>query len=824
MHCRHEKAMKKSVLSLLPLFLFHAVFAQFVGNQGGTDKVRSYIGDDAWVPREHNVDFLHLRLELAFEPQNGLVIGKATHRFLPLRQRVDSVWLDGPGITIKNCTVNGKAAKVRTEKDGSWIFPATALAWGERDSMTVEYTANPRRGLYFVGWNDPQNLSRKQIWSQGQGIDNRNWIPMYDEMNDKMTTELIVTFDDKYKVLSNGVKLKEKDNKNGTKTWHYRMNKPHAPYLIMLGIGIYEVKETKSASGVPMYLWYYPDWKDRVEIAYKSSEKMMDFFEKEIGVKYPWESYSMIPVQEFMYGAMENTTATVFGDFLFVDEGSNWDRSFIGVNAHELAHQWFGDYVTARCDAHHWLQESFATYYNQMYEREEYGMDYFDWSRREAQNNALNESNKNLLPVAHSESGSVRHYPKGAFVLNMLKYVLGSRETYNKVIKYYLEKHPYQNVDSEDLLVAVHEVTGMSLDWFWEQWIYHGGEPAYNVAAADITDSRGAQLTQFTVEQTHKTSETVGLFKMPIWFEVYYTDGSSDRRQVWIENKNHVVNIINPSGKKVEYVLFDPNNEVLKSVTFEKPWAWLKMQAQKAKSMLDRYDALVAMRNIPLAQKRDLLQQLYAREQFHAIKGEVIRQLAADTDPNSRNLLREAMKGGDANIHKHLVSAIGSPIPADLAKDYEALLKSPSYDVKAQALEKLCFDFPASAQQYLDQVKDVVGANGRVVEIKRLEIAAAKSGDVVAHQDLVKYSSVSYEFRTRINAMQALKRLAYFDSALLVNLADAAVSSNGKLAGPAKDLLLYFYEQDRYRRQIRDFVDKGERAAWKTEALKKLLN
>ncbi len=168
-----------------------------------------------------------------------------------------------------------------------------------------------------------------------------------------------------------------------------------------------------------------------------------------------------------MFGAMENTTATVFGDFYLVDPRGVKDRNYIAVNAHELAHQWFGDYVTARTDADVWLQESFATYYNQMYEREVFGEDYFNWSRRGAENAAIDESLKNKFGVANSQSGGVRIYGKGAFVLNMLKQVVGGREAYNKAIKYYLEKHPYHNVDTHDLLIAFEESTGMELNWFW---------------------------------------------------------------------------------------------------------------------------------------------------------------------------------------------------------------------------------------------------------------------------------------------------------------------------------------------------------------------
>lgn len=818
--------MKKTGLLLLSGFLPMLLSAQFVGHSGGTDKTRNYIDDAAWAPRDHTVDFINMRLDVSFEPQQGLVKGKVTHRFTPLRPSVDSLWLDGPGIVIKSAELNGKAVKYRTEKEGTWFFAPQSLKWGERDSLSLVYEATPRHGLYFIGWNDPANLSRKQIWSQGQGIDNRNWIPMYDEMNDKITTEVTVTFDAAYKVLSNGVKLKEKVNKDGTKTWQYRMSKPFAPYLVMLGIGMYEIKETKSASGVPMYLYYYPDWKDRVEATYQHSEQMMDFLEKETGIKYPWDSYSMIPVQEFMYGAMENVTATVYGDFLCVDDRSNWDRSFIGVNAHELAHQWFGDYITARSDAHHWLQESFATYYNQMFEREVYGMDYFDWARRDAQNSSVNESQKNVLPVAHSEAGSVRHYPKGAFVLNMLKYVVGGREPFNRAIKHYLETHPYTNVDSHDLLIAFEETTGMSLDWFWDEWVYRGGEPAYAVSAADITDSRGVQMTQFTVEQAHKTSDVVGLFKMPIWFEVNYTDGTSDRKMVWVENKNTVVNIVNASNKKIDYVLFDPNNEVLKSVTFVKPAGWLKSQAIKAKNMLDRYDALVAMRELPLAQKRDVLIESFNKETFQGIKGEVVRQLINDTDPAARALIRSALNSTDPNVQKAVISNT-STIPADLAKDWEKLLESPSYEAVASALDKLCFQFPDNRKMYLDKVKDVVGATGRLVEIKRLELTSqttsgAQTGEI--YLKLVGYTSQSYEFRTRVNAMQALKRLDYFDATMMQNLLDAVVSPNGRLAGPATDVLTYFYNQDRYRKTVRDYVNGKTWPDWQKEIVMKIVN
>ncbi len=796
--------MKKIFSFAFTVFSVAIASAQFVVPVTAVGEKRSYLDDGAWAPREHNVDFTHMNLNVSFDVAAGLVKGKVTHRFTPLQAKVDSIWIDGPGIKILTATVNGKTAVVKTEEQGFWIMTGRTLVPLEKDSMTLTYEATPRHGLYFIGWNDPAGLSRKQIWSQGQGIDNRHWIPFYDEMNDKITTEMTVTFDEKYKVLSNGTKMSEKVNKDGTKTWRYQLSKPYAPYLVMLGIGDYEIKETKSKSGVPMHLYYYPEWKDRVEATYAYSEQMIDFFEAEIGVKYPWPSYSQIPVQEFMYGAMENVTATIYGDFLFVDERSNWDRGYVAVNAHELAHQWFGDYITAKSDAHHWLQESFATYYDYLFERSVFGEDHFNWQRREAQNAALAEGEKNNLPVAHSQSGNARHYPKGAFVLNMLKNVVGGREVYNRAIKHYLDKHAYGNVTSEDLLSSFQETTGMSLVWFWDQWIYRGGEPSYVVSVSPLTS--GKNFTRFSVSQEQSISDVSGLFKMPIWFEVHYTDGTADRKMQWITGKNEIVDVPNPSNKTIAYTLFDPNNEVLKKVRFNKSFEVLEQQALNAASMLDRYDALVAMRSMSPDKKREALKKVYAKETFQYTKSEIIRQLIDDKDPASRAIVRSAIVDKDVLLHKAVITNT-TTIADDMRADYEKLLVSPSYDVVAATLDKLSFQFPENTNAYLETTKGVIGTAGRNVEIKWLEIKS-KTGamDQASLDKLVSFTSMSYEFRTRVNAAQALRRLDYFNEVMMKNLFSAMVSPNTRLANPSGEVLNTFYNQSRYRRMISDYM------------------
>ncbi len=795
-------------------------------------KTRSYVADPELSPRDHNLDFTNLRLNVSFEPTKGLVKGKVTLVFNTLRQTTDSIWLDGIKMTVKKITVNGKDSKYRVDSAGITIYPAITLGWETKDSMEVTYECTPRKGIYFIGWNDTNNINRKEIWTQGEGVDNRHWIPMYDGFNDKLITETTVIFDKYYEVLSNGTKLSVKDNGDGTKTWHYKMSHPHDAYLIMLGIGKYAIDERKSKSGVPLHLYYYPEWKDRVNATYKYSAEMIDFFEKEIGVKYGWESYSQIPVEDFMYGAMENTTATIYGDFYMVDDRSYLDRFYVGVNAHELAHQWFGDMITCRTGSSMWMHENFATYYSALFDKEVFGKDYFDWDRRGFQNAAIDANSKDHYPIASSMGGGTRNYPQGAFVLNMLKYVVGGREMYNKAIKYYLEKHKYENVDAHDLLISFEESTGMSLDWFWEEWYLKSGQPEYSITysekekSTDFTVLQTQELTELTgLSASHDGSTPAGLFKMPIWFEVHYTDGTTDKKQVWIEKQNQTVSVPNPSGKEVGFVLFDPDNQVMKTVSFHKPFEMLKAQSLHAENMLDRLDAVEAMKAIDLNTKRNTLIEVFNKETFQAVKVAIVAQLIKDTNSSSKALIKSAIHDRDVMVRKSTLSNI-TIIPSDLIPDYEKMLGDSSYDIIVSTLTLLNSNNPNKLPQYLETTKGITGTLGRNVEIKWLELSASSSPGIENSftAKLVQYSSNSYEFRTRVNAMQALKRLDYFNSNLLGSLLDAIPSSNGRLAGPATEVLQYFYGQDRYKKTISDYVNSHKWEGWQLAAIKKIVN
>ncbi len=768
-------------------FLILVLLLQF--SKGFAQQLSTYFEDKGKAPRAHNVDMLNLLLEVKFDTKIGKVFGKVTHTFQPLQKNVDTLFLDAPGITVQSVMMNNISLKFTSVPTGITIYFAQKLDWNQKYNIEITYEVQPKKGIYFIGWNDPKQINRKQIWTQGQSTDHRYWIPMYDGLNDKVTTEMKITFDKNYNVLSNGALITKKENKEEqTFTWHYKLDKPHPSYLMMLAIGDYKIHTMQSKRGVKLNLWYYPDWEDRVKYAYMYSDEMMDFMERETGVLYPWgNTYSQVPVQDFMYGAMENTTATVFGDFVFTDRRAFYDNNYINVNTHELAHQWFGDLVTARSATHHWLQESFATYYGALFEKYKFGDDYYAWIRKNQGERAFYASRKNDFPVAHSDAGSERHYPKGAVVLAMLKYVIGEEE-FNKSIQAYLTRHAFRNAETSDLLNAFHETLGVDLSWFWEQWLYRGGEPVYTVSYSS-NERNGKKFTDFIVQQTHVQSATVGLFKMPIVFQVHYTDGTMSEQKVWVEKQTELVAIENPANKKIAFTLFDPNNEVVKRVNFDKSTEELMLQAEKAPFMIDRWMALVQLDKIAASEKRELYLRILKTPQFEGVHSEIMRQMAAN-DPEIAII---GLQSSDIHVRKAAVTHLKTITPAQK----EILIRffkeeESSYDLLSGSLSLLVKNDPANVKKYLAMSSDFIGT-GRSFRIKWLELGIENGYHKSLFTDeLIELTSSSYEFRTRLNAMEALVRLNICNPLIAKNMQEASLSYNARLAYGAKNLIQSF--------------------------------
>lgn len=780
-------------------------------------------------PREHPIDMQFMSVKLRFLPEQGLVKGMVTHVFTPLRKTVDSIIFDAIDITIKEAMHNGKPVRYRNTGNTIIVYPLN-MHWNSTDSISFVYESSPRKGLYFIGWNDTTKRSRTQIWSQGQGIDNRAWIPMYDEMNDKYITETITTFDKEYQVLSNGDLLSAKDNSDGTKTWHYRINKPHAPYLLTLIVGKFAIEKRTSTSGIEHQLYYYPEFPERVEPTYRFSTEMMDWLESYIGIPYPWKTYAQAMVQDFTFGAMENTTATTFGDFSFVDTRGFKDRSYIATNVHELTHQWFGDFITARSQQHVWLQESFATFYPKYFFRRYdgpvmedakklFGEDAYQWNRRGEQNSALSAGEKDRLPIVHPSSGSARIYPKGSTVIDMLMYVYGEEEV-RRVIKHYLQAHAYGNVETNDLYLSFQDTLGLSPDWFFEQWLYKGGEPHYSVNYVEVVKEQ-VKNTVFHIEQIHPQDELTKPFAMPIVVEVHYKDGTKDSKTAWIDKVFQNVLVPNPANKEIAFTLFDPSSNILKRVTFKKTFSELREQVLKAPHMIDRYDALIALKDIDDPAKDEVLSKVYAKETFHAMKSEVVNQMHERKNSTALSIIGKALEDKSEDVRKSALNGFRI-IPKEMKSTIENMLKDESYAITTTALEKLSEAFPSDIPVFLEKVGNEIGHYAQI-RIKSLEIRSGK-GDARALDSLIDFAGPSHEFWTRRNAINALKRINTFNEKALWNMLDASWNPNSRLSSTAVETLQYFAQQsERKMLMISAKNSKSNWAPWQKKQWEQIL-
>lgn len=781
----------------------------------GQEKTVTYLYDAGATPESKVIDIRHLTANLFIDPHDTLVKGSVTFSFVPILSTFDSVIFWAPDITFSKVEIPGLEISYKKTGDNLVIHNLSpqVTALKSEYNLSMDYTSKPRYDLFFIGWNEPAVRPNKQIWAHRPF----HWLPYY---GDRLTVDMYITFDGHYKVFTNGVREAVKDNKDGTKTWHYKMYKEHPFFSTCLVIGDYKTLDWKTADGVPLELCYYSWQDDHAEPTYRYTREMFAFFKDEFGVAYPYEVYREEPVEDYLYGAMETTTATVFGDYLAVDERGFDLRNYVNVNAHELAHQWYGNCLShlRPCDV--WLTESFATYYAKMFEKHVFGEDYYQNVRRIEFDEALEADQKDLIPTGNSRGGRARWYPKGSLILDMLRDVLGEG-AFKASMKHYTEKNLFSEVQTSEFLSAIYEATGQPMDWFFDEWIYRGGEPRYEVTWHKGKSADGTDQTVVTVKQVQQVDDLVGLFNMPIGFEVYYDDGTSEKTTQVIKEEYSEVIVGNPSSKPVSFVLFDPGRRILKTVSFDKSLKEWSAQALKAEKMIDRYDALVALRDYPITDKKDMLLQAYGKETFQLTKGEIVKQLLADYQPEFDVVITNALKDEDPLVRRAALEGVDT-IPPQLQSDFEKLLTDSSYVNIEKALTALSRSFPKKVPVYLEATKNETGWRGLNIRMKWLEIAIG-AGQREYLNELKEYSSPRYEFETRMNAFGVMKKLDYIDPISAAYLIDGYLYWNYKVSNSAKEVLQYFYQQNRGKELIEHELAQGKYSSADRDKVEKML-
>ena len=461
------------------------------------------------------VDFISCEALLFPDASNQSITGNVTYIF-EIKNEIDSIKIDAKNMEFFAVYLNdSNNNQLKYTHTNTHLILHDGLKKG-LNAVKLKYSAKPKQTLYFTGKDESL-----QIWTQGQGRYTSHWLPSFDDVNEKIIFKISVYFDNKFHVLSNGnlvnrvapVKSDEKKI-----LWEYEMQKPMSSYLVMLAIGNFEKQTAKTKSGTPLEFYLDENDVSKFEPTYRYSKELFDYLEQEIGVKYPWGIYRQVPVRDFLYAGMENTTSTIFAQDFVVDEIGFNDRNYVNVNAHELAHQWFGDLITAQSGKHHWLQEGFATYYALLAERHLFGDDYFYEELNDYAEQLKRASKTDTIPVMNEKASSLSFYKKGAWALHVMREDIGSKN-FQKAVKKYLKKYQYKNVNTDDFLKIVKQVSGYDVENFKKVWLE---KPGFEMEIAQKYLSKDKFIQDyFTLKKSKKSlAELTEILKSDAYYPI----------------------------------------------------------------------------------------------------------------------------------------------------------------------------------------------------------------------------------------------------------------------------------------------------------------
>lgn len=524
---------------------------------------------------KNSVDFKHLQAEVTIIPSEAAVKGKLVYTF-DILQPTDTVSIDARKMDFEKVLLNGE--KIRFFNDEKQLHLLSSFEESEANSLSFTYTAFPKQTMYFINTRPEGEPAEYQVWTQGQGKYTSHWLPSFDHTSEKVEFDLTIFYENEKQVVANGL-LQKSEAVNDTLTrWAYDMEQPMSSYLVAVAAGDFERVEEISENGIFMHHYFPRGMEDLVEPTYRYSKEIMFFLEKETGVKYPWQNYKQIPVRDFLYAGMENTGATIFSDIFLVDSTGFNDRNYVNVNAHEMAHQWFGNMVTATSGEHHWLQEGFATYYALLAEKEVFGEDYFYWNLYQSAEalKQMSDSGKGES-LLNPNASSLTFYQKGAWALHILRELIG-KEAFNKAMKNYLEKYSFGMVTTQDFMAEVEQVTAKDLSAFRDDWLL---QSAFQGTAALESLKRSAFIRSYLEVAAQKPlpieskrEKLAGAFNFPVKDRV----GEEAAYQLALEDPLEVIDLY----KKA----FDSNNlSVRQAIAFS-----LQRIPQQLKS---RYESLL---------------------------------------------------------------------------------------------------------------------------------------------------------------------------------------------------------------------------------------
>ena len=737
-------------------------------------------GDPAvthWAPtRSYHVENYLLRLH--FDQAQGEVFGDEVVTLRPFTAGFRRFYLDSAELSMESVTLlpsKGKPVVLAYDTDASKLWVNLDRDYGPQDRVQVRivYHGRPRFGLFFDNPDADYPGTPREIWTQGETEFNHYWFPCWDYPNDMATSETVVTVPEGQVAISNG-SLKQVTHAAGQATYDWVESVPHSSYLTTLAIGPWETIHD-SYHGKPVD-YYVPRGTDEATVrrAYGLTPDMIGFYSR-ASIEYPYEKYDQIAVHDFFFGGQENVSATTLREWdLQSDPQASKDFPVIEeIVAHELAQHWFGDYVQGRDWADIYLNEGFATWFPALYTQYHEGYDAYRFQMLGYQDEALRQDREDYLrPLVdrHYTDGidmldSITH-EKGASMFDMLRYMLDGTEavthpaTHDErffgALRHYLQTNAAHGADTADLEKALRDATGEELGWFFREWAYGAGTPAYKVTAS--YDAAAKQET-LRVVQTQQGPEVPAVFRMPVQLAFHGAGGEARLVQVWNDQRDQAFTV--PLGFSPQWTDFDPDGYLLKTLDFEQPVAALAAAAERDPAMRARLwavDELGKRQGSDVATAAESLGRVLAGDRFYGVRAEAAASLGALGTPAAKRALLAALGQDDSRVRAAAAQALGGfHGDADVyAALTAALQQDSSFAVQAAAADSIGRSGMTGA---FDLLQAKAAAKPEIHVLRAIEGGLAATHDPRAVAVLLADAQPGMPIRVRLSAIAGLASL-----------------------------------------------------------------
>ena len=649
----------------------------------------------------------HIALDLVLDVASASVAGDATVTFERVDGAAKTLVLDAASFDVKRVEldVGAGSRSVAHAYDGDRLS-VTIDGGVEKGALRVTYRVTPRRGLYFLAPDEHVKDRPTQVWSQCQDEDARYWFPCHDKPHVKQTTEVRVKVPSGWTALSNGRLLAKTTERDGD-VFHWKQDKPHPSYLVTLVAGTFVTLEDESVGDVAVTYLVPPGREEDGRRTFAETPGMIRHFGAITGTPFPWDKYAQVVVSDFIFGGMENTSATTMYEHILVDARAAIDVTGDDLVAHELAHQWFGDLVTCRDFGHGWLNEGFATYFEHVDREHRLGLDEYEYGVRQDQDGYVAEARGRYVRpiVCHDYEAPIdvfdRHlYEKGGLVLHVLRRTLGDAAFWGGV-KEYLRRHAFGVVETRDLSRALEDVSGRSLERFFDQWVFKAGHPELEIKLAW---DDGALVV--TCKQSQKVTPETPLFALSIELDVARADGTITREVLAFERAAE--SFVLPLGERPRFVVVDPRHLVIGEIAVDEPADMLRAQLASAPTARGRWLAAQALgRRDDPATTEALATTVSSETEFWGVRAEAAYALASIRSEAARAALIDALSAKHPKARRAIVFALGSFRHRDAADALRKLaLSDESYVVEAEAARALGATRQESAMSTLIEILD----------------------------------------------------------------------------------------------------------------------